>query len=116
MRAVRDIQRLSLFPIVFTVGPVMSASLGDSYGEQCSSVMSEGESLLQELSKQASPCSMWWQDSSVIRLCRHMLIPILCSPRSHTVSHKSYSSKCCCCTNFPVLDQEPEAFARTRSL
>ena len=64
MRAVRDIQRLSLFPVVFTVGPVMSAALGDSYGEHCSSAMSEAESLLQDLSRQASPCSMWWQDSN----------------------------------------------------
>ncbi len=54
MRAVRDIQRLSLFPIVFSVGPVMSAALGDSYGEQCSSVMSAAEALLQEQSTQAS--------------------------------------------------------------
>ena len=55
MRAVRDIQRLCLFPIVFTVGPVMSAALGDSYGEQCSSVMLAAEALLHEQQMQASP-------------------------------------------------------------
>ncbi len=64
VRAVRDIQRLSLFPIVFSVGPVMSAALGDSYGEQCSSVMAAAEALLQEHSTQASPCSYWWQHES----------------------------------------------------
>ena len=35
MRAVRDIQRLRMFPVVFPVNPVMSAALGDSYGEPC---------------------------------------------------------------------------------
>ena len=64
MRAVRDIQRLSLFPIVSSVGPVMSAALGDSYGEQCSSVMAAAQALLQEHSTQASPCSYWWQQES----------------------------------------------------
>ena len=53
----RDIQRLSLFPTVFSVGLVMSAALGDSYGEPCSSVMSAAETLLQEETAQASPCS-----------------------------------------------------------
>ena len=58
MRAVRDIQRLCLFPIVFTVGPVMSAALGNSYGEQCSSVMSAAEALLHEQMVQASPTGL----------------------------------------------------------
>ena len=47
VRAVRDIQRLCMFPIVFSVGPVMASALGDSYGGPSSTVMSEAASLMQ---------------------------------------------------------------------
>ena len=53
MRAVRDIQRLRMFPVVFPVNPVMSAALGDSYGEPCANVMSEAASLLHDVAEQA---------------------------------------------------------------
>ena len=53
MRAVRDIQRLRMFPVVFSVNTVMSAALGDSYGEPCTHVMSEAASLLYDVAEQA---------------------------------------------------------------
>ena len=52
VRAVRDIQRLCLFPIVFSVGPVMASALGDSFGGPCSTVMSEAASLMQHHAEQ----------------------------------------------------------------
>ena len=57
VRAVRDIQRLCLFPIVFSVGPVMTSALGDSYGCPSSTVMSEAASLMQHHTAQVPLCN-----------------------------------------------------------
>lgn len=76
MRAVGDIQRLCLFPIVFSVGPVMSAALGESYGGQCSHVMSAGSALMYEQKQEASLCSISQQQYSAPRM----------TPLTHTVS------------------------------
>ena len=56
VRAVRDIQRLCLFPIVFSVGPAMAWALGDSYGGPSSTVMSEAASLMQNHAEQVPLC------------------------------------------------------------
>lgn len=53
MRAVRDIQRLCIFPVVFSVGPVMASALKESYGAPCSHVMSQAASLLHDHTEQA---------------------------------------------------------------
>lgn len=82
MRAVGDIQRLCLFPIVFSVGPVMSAALGESYGGQCSHVMSEGLALLQGQKQEASFCSISQQQYSAPRVI----------PLTHSVSGLSMFS------------------------
>ena len=57
VRAVRDIQRLCLFPTVFSVGPVMASALGESYGDPSSTVMSEAASLVQHHTEQALLCN-----------------------------------------------------------
>ena len=57
VRAVRDIQRLCLFPIVFSVGPVMASALGESYGGPSSTVMSEAASMMQHHAEQVSLCN-----------------------------------------------------------
>ena len=53
MRAVSDIQRLRIYPVVFSVNAVMSAALGDFYGRPCVQVMSEAASLLDDVAEQA---------------------------------------------------------------
>jgi len=46
VRAVADIQRLGLFPAVFTAPPPLQAALGDGYGGPCSALMAAAEALL----------------------------------------------------------------------
>ena len=46
VRAVRDIQRLRLFPVVFAPPDSLVAILGEGYGAQCSRVMAAAASTL----------------------------------------------------------------------
>lgn len=47
MRAVRDMQRLRLFPVVFCVPPALREALGDDYGAPCSAVLAEAAELME---------------------------------------------------------------------
>ncbi|KAK9834830.1 hypothetical protein WJX81_002031 [Elliptochloris bilobata] len=46
VRAVSDIQRMGMFPAVFTPPPALQAVLGDGFGAPCSAVMAAAEALL----------------------------------------------------------------------
>ena len=55
MRAVADIQRLGLFPAVFTAPPPLQAALGDGYGGPCSALMAAAEALLRAWNPEVHP-------------------------------------------------------------
>ena len=46
VRAVADIQRLRLFPVVFAAPPPLRGALGDDYGGPCSTLLAEAAGLI----------------------------------------------------------------------
>ncbi len=73
MRAVADIQRLRLFPVVFAAPQPLRGALGDDYGAPCATLLAEAAALIETLHAEvhSHTLCMW-------RLARaHMNAPCL---------------------------------------
>jgi hypothetical protein len=56
VRAIQDIQRLRLFPVVFFVPRSVTVLQGEDYGPPCATLMAEAAALLDAWDAQARPC------------------------------------------------------------
>jgi hypothetical protein len=58
VRAVGDIQRLRLFPVVFAAPQPLRGALGDDYGAPCSALLAEAAALIDSWRAEVRTCAI----------------------------------------------------------